>query len=408
MQTIGNVWLWGGFAAVVVIALLVDLVLMRHGGPHKVTFKEALWWSIGWVALALLFNAGLWYYLNETAGQVVANKVGLEFLTGYLVEKALAVDNIFVFLMIMSYFAVPEEQRQKVLIIGILGAIVLRTIMIFAGSVLISQFHWLLYVFGAFLLFTGWKMWFAAGQEPDLETNPALRWMRKHLRLLPDYAGNALSVKRDGVRWFTPLFAVLILIAVTDVIFAVDSIPAIFAITTDPFIVLTSNVFAVLGLRAMFFLLAGMADRFHLLPYGLALVLGFIGIKMMIIDLFKIPTPVSLGVVAVIIAATVVLSLKYPPKEGGPGLSLSRWMTRPVGLSRRPFPLSRCGGLGFTPTTAIAEVWTTTRPCPLATCRPPAMTARASCGRSMPAWPPCWCWWPCSPCRARSTGAPGR
>ncbi|ENB4169188.1 TPA: TerC family protein [Stenotrophomonas maltophilia] len=316
MQTIGNVWLWGGFAAVVVIALLVDLVLMRHGGPHKVTFKEALWWSIGWVALALLFNAGLWYYLNETAGQVVANKVGLEFLTGYLVEKALAVDNIFVFLMIMSYFAVPEEQRQKVLIIGILGAIVLRTIMIFAGSVLISQFHWLLYVFGAFLLFTGWKMWFAAGQEPDLETNPALRWMRKRLRLLPDYAGNALSVKRDGVRWFTPLFAVLILIAVTDVIFAVDSIPAIFAITTDPFIVLTSNVFAVLGLRAMFFLLAGMADRFHLLPYGLALVLGFIGIKMMIIDLFKIPTPVSLGVVAVIIAATVVLSLKYPPKEG--------------------------------------------------------------------------------------------
>jgi len=315
MQTIGNVWMWGGFVAVVIIALLVDLVLMRHGGPHKVTFKEALWWSIGWVVLALLFNAGLWYYLSETAGQVVANKVGLEFLTGYLVEKALAVDNIFVFLMIMSYFAVPEEQRQKVLIIGILGAIVLRTIMIFAGSVLISQFHWLLYVFGAFLLFTGWKMWFAAGQEPDLETNPALRWMRKHLRLLPDYAGNAMSVMQDGKRWFTPLFAVLILIAVTDVIFAVDSIPAIFAITTDPFIVLTSNVFAVLGLRAMFFLLAGMADRFHLLPYGLALVLGFIGIKMMIIDLFKIPTPVSLGVVAAIIAATVVLSLKSPPKE---------------------------------------------------------------------------------------------
>ncbi len=315
MQTIGNVWMWGGFVAVVIIALLVDLVLMRHGGPHKVTFKEALWWSIGWVVLALLFNAGLWYYLSETAGQVVANKVGLEFLTGYLVEKALAVDNIFVFLMIMSYFAVPEEQRQKVLIIGILGAIVLRTIMIFAGSVLISQFHWLLYVFGAFLLFTGWKMWFAAGQEPDLETNPALRWMRKHLRLLPDYADNAMSVMQDGKRWFTPLFAVLILIAVTDVIFAVDSIPAIFAITTDPFIVLTSNVFAVLGLRAMFFLLAGMADRFHLLPYGLALVLGFIGIKMMIIDLFKIPTPVSLGVVAAIIAATVVLSLKYPPKE---------------------------------------------------------------------------------------------
>ncbi|KAF1013231.1 MAG: putative membrane-bound redox modulator Alx [Stenotrophomonas maltophilia] len=268
MQTIGNVWLWGGFGAVVIIVLLVDLVLMRRGGPHKVTFKEALWWSIGWVVLALLFNAGLWYYLSETAVQVMANKVGLELLNGYLVEKALAVDNIFVFLMIMSYFAVPEEQRQKVLIIGILGAIMLRTIMIFAGSVLITQFHWLLYVFGAFLLFTGWKMWFAAGKEPDLETNPALRWMRRHLRLLPDYAGNAMSVMRDGKHWFTPLFAVRILIAVTDMIFAVDSIPAIFAITTDPFIVLTSNVFAVLGLRAMFFLLAGMADRSTCCPTG--------------------------------------------------------------------------------------------------------------------------------------------
>jgi len=266
MQTIGNFWLWGGFAIVVIAALLADLVLMRHGGPHKVSFKEALWWSLGWVVLALLFNAGLWWYLSETAGQVIANRVGLEFLTGYLVEKSLAVDNIFVFLLIMGYFAVPEEQRQKVLVIGILGAIVLRTVMIFAGSVLLTQFHWLLYVFGAFLLFTGWKMWFSAGQEPDLEANPALRWMRRHLRMEPQYQGNALSVVRDGKRWYTPLFVVLILIAVTDVIFAVDSIPAIFAITTDPFIVLTSNVFAVLGLRAMFFLLAGAADRFHQSP----------------------------------------------------------------------------------------------------------------------------------------------
>ena len=228
-------------------------------------------------------------------------------------------DNIFVFLMIMSYFAVPEEQRQKVLIIGILGAIVLRTIMIFAGSVLLTKFHWLLYVFGAFLLFTGWKMWFSAGQEPDLETNPALRWMRKHLRLLPDYAGNAMSVMRDGKRWYTPLFVVLILIAVTDVIFAVDSIPAIFAITTDPFIVLTSNVFAVLGLRAMFFLLAGMADRFHLLPYGLAVVLVYIGAKMLLIDVVKIPVLVSLGVVFGILAVTVWLSLVRPQKpQAGP------------------------------------------------------------------------------------------
>ncbi len=314
MQTIGNIWLWGGFAIVVIVALLADLVLMRHGGPHKVTFKVALWWSIGWIALALAFNAGLWWYLHQTIDAANANRSSLEFLTGYLVEKSLAVDNIFVFLMVMSYFAVPEEQRQRVLVIGVLGAIVLRAIMIFAGAVLLAKFHWLLYVFGAFLLLTGIKMWFSAGKEPDLEANPVLRWMRGHLRISPQYNGNRLVTEQDGVRWFTPLFVVLILIAVTDVIFAVDSIPAIFAITTDPFIVLTSNVFAVLGLRAMFFLLAGMADRFHLLPYGLAVVLVFIGVKMLAIDLVKLPVWVSLAAVALIIGTTVVLSLVRPAK----------------------------------------------------------------------------------------------
>lgn len=244
-------------------------------------------------------------------------QIGLQFLTGYLVEKSLAVDNIFVFLMVITYFGVPEEQRQRVLIIGVLGAIVLRAIMIFAGSMLLAKFHWLLYVFGAFLLLTGIKMWFSAGKEPDLESNPVLRWMRSHLRLSPQYHGNLLSVIKDSKRWFTPLFVVLILIAVIDVIFAVDSIPAIFAITTDPFIVLTSNVFAVLGLRAMFFLLAGMADRFHLLPYGLAVILVFIGTKMMIIDLYKIPVLVSLAVVVTILVATIVLSLLRPPKSAG-------------------------------------------------------------------------------------------
>ena len=315
METIGNPWLWSGFAVVVVVALLVDLVLMRQGGPHKVTFKEAVYWSLGWVALALLFNAGLWWYLSETAGSVVANRVGLEFLTGYLVEKSLAVDNIFVFLMLFTYFAVPELQRQKVLIIGILGAIVLRTIMIFAGAVLLAKFHWLLYVFGVFLLFTGIKMWMTAGKAPDMDKNPVLRWITGHLPLINRYRGTALWIGRGKRRRFTPLFVVLAMIAVTDVIFAVDSIPAIFAITTDPFIVLTSNVFAVLGLRAMFFLLAGMADRFHLLPYGLALVLGFIGTKMLLIDVYKIPLPWSLGVVAAILGATMVLSLLRPVKE---------------------------------------------------------------------------------------------
>ena len=315
METIGNIWLWGGFTIVVIAALLIDLVLMRHGGPHKVTFKEALWWSIGWVGLALAFNAGLWWYLQQTAGEALANRIGLEFLTGYLVEKSLAVDNIFVFLMLMTYFAVPEQQRQRVLVIGVLGAIVLRTVMIFAGVALLARFHWLLYVFGAFLLLTGIKMWFSAGKQADLEANPALRFMRRYLRISPQYNGTALTVVREHKRWFTPMFVVLVLIAVTDVIFAVDSIPAVFAITTDPFVVLTSNVFAVLGLRAMFFLLAGMADRFHLLPYGLAVVLVFIGLKMLAIDLFKLPVLVSLGAVVVIIGTTMLLSLIRPARQ---------------------------------------------------------------------------------------------
>ena len=316
MESIGSPLLWSAFAALVVVALLVDLVLMRHGGPHKVTFKEATLWSLGWVALALMFNAGLWWYVTQQFGELVGNRVALEFLTGYLVEKSLAVDNIFVFLLLFTYFAVPEEQRQKVLIIGVLGAIALRAIMIFAGAVLITKYHWILYVFGAFLLLTGVKMLWAAGKAPDLDNNPALKWMRGHLRLTPGYHGSAFSVKLDGVRYFTPLFVTIVLIGITDVIFAVDSIPAIFAITKDPFIVLTSNVFAVLGLRAMFFLLAGMADRFHLLPYGLALVLMFIGTKMLIVDIYKIPVVVSLGVVVATIAVTIALSLMRPPKPG--------------------------------------------------------------------------------------------
>ena len=318
METIGNPWLWAGFGGLVVIALLVDLVLMRHGGAHKVTFKEAAWWSLGWVALAMIFNGALWWYVGQTAGAAEANRVGLEFLTGYLVEKALAVDNIFVFLMLFSYFAVPEEQRQRVLVIGILGAIVLRAILIFVGAALLAKFHWLLYLFGAFLLLTGIKMWFAAGKEPDLDKNPVLRWITGHLPLINRYYGAALWLGRGKRRRYTPLFVVLVMIAVTDVIFAVDSIPAIFAITSDPFIVLTSNVFAVLGLRAMFFLLAGMADRFHLLPYGLAVVLAFIGSKMLLIDVLKIPVLVSLGVVVAIIGATVVASLLRPAKAASP------------------------------------------------------------------------------------------
>ncbi|MFO1453410.1 MAG: TerC family protein [Lysobacterales bacterium] len=312
METIGTPFLWLVFAGVVIAALLADLVLMRHGGPHKVSFKEAAWWSLGWVALALAFNGWLWWHAGQQFGADAGGRIGMEFLTGYLVEKALAVDNIFVFLMLFNYFAVPEMQRQRALVIGIIGAIVLRAILIFAGALLLAKFHWVLYLFGAFLLLTGIKMWRAAGQEPDLDTNPVLRWLTAHVPFLRRYHGGALWLGRGSRRKFTPLFVVIIMLGITDVIFAVDSIPAIFAITTDPFIVLTSNVFAVLGLRAMFFLLQGMADRFHLLPYGLALVLAFIGAKMLLLDVVKLPTLLSLGVVALIIGVTIALSLLRP------------------------------------------------------------------------------------------------
>ena len=250
---------------------------------------------------------------GQQLGAAEGERIGMEFLTGYLVEKSLAVDNIFVFLMIFSYFSVPEEQKQRVLVIGIIAAIVLRAILIFAGAFLLAKFHWILYVFGAFLLLTGIKMISAAGKAPDLEQNPVLRWLTAHVQMTRGYHGSALSVMEGGKRLYTPLFIVIVMIGITDVIFAVDSIPAIFAITDDPFIVLTSNVFAVLGLRAMFFLLQGMADRFHLLPYGLAMVLMFIGVKMLLVDVYKIPIAVSLGIVAATIGTTIALSLLRPP-----------------------------------------------------------------------------------------------
>jgi tellurite resistance protein TerC len=238
----------------------------------------------------------------------------MEFLTGYLIEKSLAVDNIFVFLMIFTYFAVPAEFQKRVLMIGIIGAIVLRTVMILAGSWLISEFHWVLYVFGAFLVLTGIKMWWASGKENDLESNPALKLLRRLMPVSKNFDGERFFTVENGKRIATPLLLVIALVGLTDVIFAVDSIPAIFAITTDPFIVLTSNIFAILGLRAMYFLLAAVAAKFHLLSYGLAVILVFIGTKMMLIDVFKIPVAVSLGVVVAILASTMWLSLRTAPK----------------------------------------------------------------------------------------------
>jgi tellurite resistance protein TerC len=300
------------------VALLVDFFAMSKQGAHRVSTREAAIWSLVWVGVSFVFMGWLWWYLGgagtDAAAREVANAKSLEFLTGYLIEKALAVDNIFVFLMLFTYFAVPAEFQKRVLMIGILGALVLRAVMILVGAWLIAQFHWILYLFGAFLLFTGIKMWWAAGQEPDLDNNPALKWVRSKFKIAPGYDGEKFFTVVGGVKMATPLLVVILLIGIVDIVFAVDSIPAIFAITTDPFIVLTSNVFAILGLRAMYFLLANMHERFHLLSYGLAIILVFIGVKMLLIDVYKIPVAYSLGFTAVTLVVTMILSLKIPPK----------------------------------------------------------------------------------------------
>lgn len=315
MQTIAPLWLWVTFVAVVLAALFIDFVVLKKQGAHEVNVKEATQWSIIWVCASLMFNALFWWAVKDTTGDTeVANTKALEFLTGYLIEKSLAVDNIFVFLMIFTYFAVPPKYQKRVLMIGIIGAIVLRTIMILVGGWLLQQFHWILYIFGAFLILTGVKMWWAAGKEQTLDDNPALKLLRKILPVSKNYDGEKFWTMENGKRIATPLFMVICLVGLTDVIFAVDSIPAIFAITSDPFIVLTSNVFAILGLRAMYFLLAAVASKFHLLTYGLAVVLVFIGTKMMLIDIFKIPVAASLGVVVAVLAITMVWSVRSSPK----------------------------------------------------------------------------------------------
>lgn len=316
MSSVGTPLLWSLFAAFVLIAIAVDFFALNKQGAHKVSMREAAIWSVIWVAVSAAFATWMWWYLSsspDAANRALANAKLLEFTTGYLVEKALAVDNVFVFLMIFTYFSVPAESQKRVLMLGILGAIVLRAAMILVGAWMIARFHWILYVFGAFLVFTGIKMWWAAGQEPDLQSNPALKWLRRRMRVAPGFDGEKLFTMRDGVRMATPLALVVVLIGIVDVVFAVDSIPAIFAITTDPFVVLTSNVFAILGLRALYFLLAGMHERFHLLSYGLAVVLSFIGVKMLLIDVYKIPVAVSLGVTVAILAASMVLSQLITP-----------------------------------------------------------------------------------------------
>ncbi|NPE61067.1 TerC family protein [Dickeya dadantii] len=316
MVTIGTPLMWGSFAIIVVVMLAIDLFYQGKKGSTVMTFKQAAVWSMIWVTLSILFNAGFWWYLTGIAGREVADAQALAFFTGYLIEKALAVDNVFVWLMLFSYFAIPAQYQRRVLIYGVLGAIVLRTIMVFAGSWLVSQFQWLLYLFGAFLLLTGLKMALAKADDTAIGNKPVVRWLRSHLRMTDNLQGEHFFIRQNGLLYATPLFLVLVMVEISDVIFAVDSIPAIFAVTTDPFIVLTSNLFAILGLRAMYFLLAGVAQKFSMLKYGLAVILIFIGIKMMLIDLFHIPVAISLSVVAAILLVTILINIWVNRRAG--------------------------------------------------------------------------------------------
>lgn len=298
---------WILFIVFVLIMLFLDLGVF-HKTSHVVKLREALSWSAVWIALALLFNAGIYYWQGH--------QKALEFFTGYLIEKSLSVDNIFIFVLVFSYFKVPSLYQHKVLFWGIFGALIMRVIFIFAGVALIERFHWIIYIFGAFLIYTGIKMLTQKDKDIHPEKNPVLKLAQKYIRVSPSYEEDKFFVTRDRTRFATPLFIVLLFIETTDLIFAVDSIPAVLAISSDPFIVFTSNVFAILGLRSLYFALAGIIEKFIYLSYGLAIILMFVGLKMLLSDIFHIPIAISLGVIALILTASIVLSLRASKRKG--------------------------------------------------------------------------------------------
>jgi tellurite resistance protein TerC len=306
-----NLWLWIGFNGFVLIMLSIDLGVF-HRKAHIVSMKEALSWTAAWITLALVFNLGVWHYLGE--------QKALEFITGYVIEYSLSVDNMFVFALLFSYFSVPALYQHKVLFWGILGALVMRAIMILVGSALIATFTWIIYVFGAFLVFTGIRMIFKMEEEIHPERNPVVRLFKRWMPVTSDYRADRFFVRENGILMATPMFVVLLLVEITDLIFAVDSIPAIFAVTEDPFIVYTSNVFAILGLRSLYFALSGVMDKFHYLKIGLGVVLAFVGVKMLLgHSPWKIDTLVSLGVIVSVLAASVLASWRWPKKLPTPG-----------------------------------------------------------------------------------------
>lgn len=302
-----SLWLWTGFNAFILAMLALDLGVF-HRKSHTVSLRESLTWTAVWVALALVFNAGVWHYAGS--------QKALEFFTGYLIEKSLSVDNVFVFALLFSYFAVPATYQHKVLFWGIIGALIMRAIMIAAGAALITHFAWIIYVFGGFLILTGIKMIVKREEEIHPERNPVVRLFKRLMPVTPGYRGDKFFVKENGLRMATPLFVVLLLVEFTDLIFAVDSIPAIFAVTKDPFIVYTSNVFAILGLRSLYFALAGVMNKFHYLKIGLGVVLSFVGTKMLLAHTtWKIDTLTSLGIILGILATSIVWSLLRPKEQ---------------------------------------------------------------------------------------------
>jgi tellurite resistance protein TerC len=309
VESIGTPILWIGFSAFVLAMLALDLGVI-HRRAHVVQVGEALVWSALWILLALLFNVGVYFWFGSERA--------LEFLTGYIVEKSLSIDNLFVFSVLFSSFAVPAALQHRVLLWGIVGALAMRAILIVVGTALLARFHWLAYVLGAMLVLTGFRLLVQRGSEPRPERNPLFRLFRRIVPLIGDYRGSRFFVVEAGRHYATPLFLVLVAVEATDLVFALDSIPAIFAITADPFIVFTSNVFAMLGLRALYFALADMLWRFHHLKVGLALVLVFVGAKMLAAPLYHVPIAVSLALTAVLIGGSVAASLLHPrPKPRG-------------------------------------------------------------------------------------------
>ncbi len=299
--------LWVAFWAIVVVLLGLDLAVFNRKA-HAVSIKEAAIWSVVWVGLSLLFGAGIWWLLGR--------EPALAYLTGYVIEKSLSIDNLFVFLIIFRFFKVEARYQHRVLFWGVFGAIVLRTIMIIAGAALVARFQWLLYIFGAFLVYTGGKLWFDKGLEVHPDNNFAVRLAKRFFPIADRFHGQKFFIVENGKRLATPMLIVLVTVEFSDVLFAVDSIPAIFGITQDAFIIMTSNIFAILGLRALYFLLAGVMDHFHYLGKGLAAVLAFIGIKMLVVHWVHIPTEVSLGIVFGILTLAIVASLVHKPPDG--------------------------------------------------------------------------------------------